>query len=114
MPVGARADSDGPGTGGLEAGVAIAFGETKDPEAGAVALLGVRPIGKDGFDEGGSLRADRAGPSDKARGGPLQMKLMRFGHVGRVSSVPAAEMAADMGRHPLPAMEELDRRHGEA
>ena len=40
--------------------------------------------------------------------------LMRFRHVGGVRGVPAAEMAADMGRHSLPAMEELDRRHGQA
>ena len=42
MPVGARADGHGPGTRGLEAGVAIALGETQDTEAGAVALFGVR------------------------------------------------------------------------
>ena len=73
MPVGARADGDGAGAGGLEAGGAVAFGETQDAEARAVALLGVRPIGEDGGDEGGGLRADRAGPGDEARRGPLQM-----------------------------------------
>ena len=114
MPVGARTDSDGAGTRGLEAGVTIAFGEPQDPEARTVALLWVRPVREDGFDEGGGLRADGAGPGDEARGGPLQVQLMRFGHVGRVGGVPAAEMAADMGRHPLPAMEELDRRHRQA
>src|SRR3990167_8718016 len=90
MPIGARADGDGAGAGGLEAGVAVALGEAQDPEAGAVALLGVRPIGEDGLDEGGGLRADRAGPRDEARRGPLQMVLMRLGHVGRVGGVPAA------------------------
>jgi len=114
MPVGARADGDGPGTGGLEAGVAVAFGKTQDAEARAVALLGVRPVREDGLDEGRGLRADGAGPGDEARGRPLEVALMRFGHVGGVGGVPAAEMAAGMGGHPLPAMEELDRRHGQA
>ena len=62
MPVGACADGDGAGTRGLEAGVTGAFGETQDPEAGAVALLGMGSIREDGFDEGGRLRADRWRP----------------------------------------------------
>jgi len=30
------------------------------------------------------------------------MVLMRLGHVGRVGGVPAADVAPDMGRDPLP------------
>ena len=114
MPVGARADGDGPGTGGLQAGVAIALGEPQDAEAGAVALLGVRPVGEDSLDEGGRVGADRARPGDEAQGRPLEVVLMRWGHVGGVGGVPAADLAADMGRHPLPAMEQFDRRHRQA
>ena len=88
--------------------------ETQDAEARAVALLGVRPIREDGLDEGRGLRADGAGPGDEARRRPLQVALMRLRHVGGVRGVPAAEMAADMDRDPLPAMKELDRRHGQA
>ena len=66
MQVGARADGDGARTRSFEAGGAVAFSETQDAEAGAIALLGVRPVGEDRFDEGGGLRADRAGPGDEA------------------------------------------------
>src|SRR6185295_13992400 len=52
MPVGARADGNGPSTRGLEPGVAVAFGQTQDAEAGAVALLGVRSVRENGLDEG--------------------------------------------------------------
>jgi hypothetical protein len=40
VAVGANADGQGPGTGGLEPGGAIAAAEAEQPQAGAVALLG--------------------------------------------------------------------------
>ena len=62
MPVGARADGDGAGTRGLEAGVAVAFGEAQDAQARAVALLGVRPVGRMA-----STRAAVCGPMVRAQ-----------------------------------------------
>ena len=41
------------------------------------------------------------------------MVLMRLGHVGGIRGVRAPPDAAGMGRHPLPALEKLDRRHGQ-
>ncbi len=58
VAVGADADEQRAGTGGLEAGGAVAAAEAEQPEAGAVALLGMRAIGEDGGDEGGGLGAD--------------------------------------------------------
>jgi hypothetical protein len=42
VAVGADADGQGAGTGGLKAGGAVAAAEAEQPQAGAVALLGVR------------------------------------------------------------------------
>ena len=52
VAVGADADEQGPRTGGLEAGGAVAATEAKQPQAGAVALFGMRTVGEDGGDEG--------------------------------------------------------------
>ena len=114
MPVGARADGDGAGAGGLQPGGPVALDEAEDAETGAVALLGVRAVGEDGLDEGGGLRAEGAGPVDEAGGGPLQVALMGFGHVGGLGGVPAPHVVADMGGHALAAMEQLDRGEGQA
>jgi hypothetical protein len=42
------------------------------------------------------------------------MVLMGLGHTGGVLGVSAPHDAADMGGHPLPAMEQLDRGRGHA
>src|SRR5438128_2017838 len=101
MPVGAGADRDGAGAGGLQARLAIPLAEPQEAEARAVALLGMRAVGENRVDEDRRLWADGAGPGDEARGGPLQVALMGLGHVGRVGGVAAAEMAADVGGDPL-------------
>ena len=51
-------------TRGLEPSVAIALGEPQDAEARAVALLGVRSIRQDGFDQRARLHAYRGRPVD--------------------------------------------------
>jgi hypothetical protein len=58
VAVGAGADGLGPGTGGLEPGGAVAAAEAEQPQAGAVALLGMRAVGEDGGDEPGGLGAE--------------------------------------------------------
>ena len=55
VAVGADADDQSAGTGGLEAGGAIAAAEAEQPEAGTVALLGMRTLGEDGGDERSGL-----------------------------------------------------------
>src|SRR5580765_1738687 len=47
MAIGARADGEGAGTGGLKPGGADPPAQTKQAETGAVALLGMRSIGED-------------------------------------------------------------------
>src|SRR5881628_1071400 len=76
VAVGARVDRDGAGAGGLEPRGTIALGQPQDAKARAIALLGMRPIREDRLHQGGGLRADRAGPVDEARGGPLEVVLV--------------------------------------
>jgi len=114
MAVGAGADSAGAATGLFQPRVAVAFGQPQDAQAGAVALLGVRPVGEDGFDERGGVRADGAAPGDEARGAPLQVLLMGLGHVGGIGGVAAAEGTAWMGGHALAAVEDFDGGGGQA
>jgi hypothetical protein len=74
VTVGADADGQSPGTGGLEAGGAITAAEAEQPEAGAVALLGVRAVGEDGGDERSGLGADGLRcPSPKPRPGDKRL-----------------------------------------
>jgi hypothetical protein len=58
VAVGAGADGLGPGTGGLEPGGAVAAAEAEQPQAGAVALLGMRAVGQDGGDAPDGLGAE--------------------------------------------------------
>src|SRR5438093_8144982 len=50
--IGAGADGPGTGTGLFQPCIALPFGEAQDAPAGAVALLGGRPVGEDGFHGG--------------------------------------------------------------
>ena len=114
MAVGADADGQRPGTGGLEAGGAVAAAEAEQPQAGAVALLGMRAVGEDGGDERRGLGADGLRPLDEARRRPLEMVLVGLGHVGGGGGVPARRVIAPMGGDALAAMEELDGRRADA
>ena len=100
VTVGADADRQRPGTGGLEAGGAIAAAEAEEPQAGAVALLGVRAVGEDGGDERRGLGADGLRPLDEARRRPLEMVLVGLGHVGGGGGGPARGVIAPMGGDP--------------
>ena len=114
MAVGAGVDAAGARARRLEPGGAVALGEPQEAETGAIALLGVRPVGENRLDEGGGLCADRARPGDDARGRPLEVALMGLRHMGRLGGVPAAHDAAEMSGHALAAMEEFDGSRGKA
>ena len=88
--------------------------EAQDAESRAIALLGMRTIGEDRLDERGRLRPNRAGPVDEARGRPLEVLAVGFGHVGRVGRMRAADGAPAMGGDALAAMEDHDGGGGQA
>ena len=90
VAIGAGGDTARPGARGFEPRGAVALGQAQDAETGAIALLGMRPVGEDGLDEGRGLGPDRLRPADDARGRPLQMALMGLGHVGGIGGVAAA------------------------
>src|SRR5262245_50735816 len=92
VAVGAGADGAGARTSLFQPRIAVPLGQAQDAQAGAVPLLRMRTISEDSFDERGSVRADGAAPGDQPRGTPLQMLLMRLGHVSGVRGVPSAEV----------------------
>jgi hypothetical protein len=77
-------------------------------------LLGVRAVGQDRRDQRPSQGADPTRPLREAGRRPLQVALMGLGHVRRVRRVAPGRIVADVGRDPLPAMEGLDGRGGDA
>ena len=63
VAVGAGADGNRAGAGGLQPILAVARAEPQQTEARAVALLGMRTIREDRLDEGGGLGAKWSGPT---------------------------------------------------
>src|SRR5262245_22349055 len=114
MAIGARLDGTGARASGLEPLRAIALGEAQEPQARAIALLGMGPIRENRRDERRGLSADGTRPVDEAGGRPLQMMLVGLGHVRGVGGVAAAEGTAPMGGDPLPTVEDLDGCRGQA
>src|SRR5688572_24648368 len=82
VPIGAGADGERAGAGGFEPGGPVAPAEPEQPEARAVALFRMRTVGEDRLYEGGGLWPDGFRPLDQPRRCPLEMMLMRLGHVG--------------------------------
>jgi hypothetical protein len=85
-----------------------------DPETGAEALLGVRPVGEDGDDQPLSARANRLPPMLEALRRPFGVPAMGTGHVLGVGAMAPAAIAPDMSGNALAAMEHLDRERGDA
>jgi len=86
----------------------------RDAEAGAEALLGMRPVGEYGDDQPLSIGSDRAGPTMEARRRPFGIAPMRAWHVLGRGAVTPTSIAALMGRDALGAMEHLDGTAGDA
>jgi len=57
----------------LESRRAVPLGQAQQPEASAVALLGVRAGLEDAADDRGASRADRLAPADQATRRPLEV-----------------------------------------
>lgn len=102
-------DEQGPGAGGLEALGGVAFAESEDAEAGAIALLGVPPGVQDVADELPGGRADALRPVDEPGGAPLGVGPVGGGHVGVDRGVGADLVASAVQRDPAALVEDLDR-----
>jgi hypothetical protein len=92
---------------------AEALGQAQDAEAGAIALLGMRPVGEDRLDERGRLGTDGARPVDEARRRPLEVALVGLGHVGGIGGVVPADKTPPMRGDTLAAVEDLDGGGGQ-
>lgn len=102
------------GAGGLQAGRGVALAEAEEPEAGAVALLRVRPALQDVLGERGGVGPGRRGPAQEARGRPLAVPLVRLGAVGGIGGVAAAPVAREGRGDAAAAVQNLDGARGEA
>ena len=85
--IGVGAQVQCPGTGGLDAGGAVALAEADDPEGGAEALLGMGPRGEDLLDERGGRGPGRLRPGDDAARRPVRVAAVGLGHVRGVGRV---------------------------
>src|SRR5215211_1284175 len=80
----------------------ILLSQPQDSEARAVAHLWVRSLREDGLDELLRFRADGCRPVGDARRGPLQMLLVRLGHVLRLRGVPTSRLTPRVRGESLP------------
>ena len=92
---------------------AVAFDQAEDADAGAEALLGMRPRAQDHVDQHGGVGADRGGLAADALVGPVAIAPVRTRHVLGDGGRPMRAQAAAMAGDPFAAMEDLDCRGGD-
>src|SRR5215831_8431590 len=92
----------------------IFLGEPQDAETGAESLLGMRLRTHDRFKQRERCRTDLLGLSHEARWRPLGIAPMRAWHVFRNRSVPVPHKRGGVAGDARAAMENLDRRAGDA
>ena len=102
------------GTGGFEAGRAVAFAEAEEPETGAVALLGMGEALQQLLDELPDGGAEARAPGDHARGRPLDVALVGLRPVRGVGREAAPDTTPHVRRDAAAAVQDLDGRGGEA
>ena len=93
--------------------VPIAPDEPENADAGAEALLGMRPRAQDHIGQDGGVVADRGGLAADAFMCPVAIAPMRTGHVLGDGRRPVRPGAAPMTGDALAAMENLDRGGGD-
>ena len=103
-----RADRDGAGGDGLGPRRVEMLEQPQDAEAGAEALLRMRPVGEDGDDQPLGLGADRGAPAAEPLGRPFRVAPVGARHVVGIGAVPAAAVAALMDGDALAPMEDLN------
>ena len=107
--VGAGADLEAAIAGRLEPLGAVLARQAQDAEAGAVALLGMRPALQDQRGEHGGARADRRRVALDPLDRPVGITPVRARHVLGDRRVPAAPAAAQVHGDALALAEQLDR-----
>src|SRR6202050_4121073 len=111
---GAGLDQDAASAGGVDARVVVAPGQRKNAEAGAKALLGMRPCSNDGLEKRGGRGADLLAGRDQSSGRPLAVAAMGARHVIGNRGVASPVGRTGVARNPLSLVEDLDRLVGDA
>src|SRR6516225_1754609 len=79
--VGAGAERQRAGAGGVDAPGAVALDQAQDADAGAEALLGMRPRAQDHVDPHGAVGPDAGGFAADTLVRPVAIAAVRAGHV---------------------------------
>src|ERR1700680_1295107 len=111
--VGAGAEHQRTGTGGVDPRRAIALDQAEDADAGAEPLLRMRPRAQDHIGQDGGVVADRGGFAANALMRPVAITPVRTRHVLGDGGRPMRPGAAAMAGDPLSAVEDLDRGRGD-
>src|SRR4249920_233762 len=111
---GASLDQDAASAGGIDARIVVAPGQRQDTEAGAKALLGMRPGLDDGLEKRRGRGTDLLAGSDQSSRRPFAVAAVGARHMignrGMATPVGRAGVAGD----PLSLVEDLDRLVGDA
>src|SRR5271154_6682741 len=111
---GASLDQDAASAGGIDACIVVAPGQRQDPEAGAKALLGMRPGGDDGLEKCRGRGADLLAGGDQSSGRPLAVAAVGAGHMISDRGMAAPVRRTGVAGDPLPLVEDLDGLVGDA
>src|SRR3954471_13692780 len=111
---GASLDEDAASTGCIDARIVVAPGQRQDAEAGAKALLGMRPGSDDGLEKGSGRRTNPLAGRDQPSRRPLAVAAMGARHVIGNRRVAAPVGRTGVARDPLTLVENLDRLGSDA
>src|SRR6202140_5258229 len=111
---GASLDEDAASAGGIDARVVVAPGQRQDTEAGAKALLGMRPCSNDGLEKRGGRGTDLLAGRDQSSGRPLAVAAMGARHMIGDRGVAAPVGRTGVAGDPLAPVEDLDGLVSEA
>ena len=93
-----RADGERPAAGRLQALLAVGLGQIQQPQARAVALLGVRAVLELPLHDGARAGADVLAPVQQPSRRPLHVLAVRTRHVLGQRRVPALAGSCARGR----------------
>src|SRR5271154_2069965 len=105
---GASLDQDAASAGRIDARIVVAPGQRQDTEAGAKALLGVRPGLDDDLEERRGRWTDLLASSDQASRRPLAVAAVGAGHMISNRGVAAPVGRTGVAGDPLSLVEDLD------
>ena len=94
--------------GGQHALALVALAQVHQPQARAVAMLGMRTRAQDRLHQLGHRRSDGRAPRHQLGGRPFQMRAVRGGHVLTHGEEPLSTVATHMAGHPSATMDDLD------